>query len=154
MSGGSAAVQVGKALKLTKLQETFAREFHKTGNASEAFRRANPRSRAWKPEAVHVKACEMRSNGNVQVRIQQLHEQSQERHHITIERLTNMLLDDRELARQLEQTGSAVSAVMGLAKLHGLIIDKAQTMNVNVDFADVLRARLNQAKTLPPDADA
>jgi hypothetical protein len=37
-----------------------------------------------------------------------------------------MLKEDRQLARENTQTSAAVAAVMGLAKLHGLILDKAQ----------------------------
>lgn len=45
---------------------------------------------------------------------------------ITIETITNMLIADRELARQLEAPAAAVSAALGLAKLHGLVVDKQQ----------------------------
>lgn len=51
---------------------------------------------------------------------------------ITVESLTGMLLDDRNLARELKQPGSAVSAVEKIAKLHGLMIDKKEIRSGNI----------------------
>jgi len=35
-------------------------------------------------------------------------------------------MEDRELARKTETPSAAVSAVMGIAKLHGLLVDKSK----------------------------
>ena len=51
---------------------------------------------------------------------------SAERHGITLEKLTAMLLEDRSMARDTLKANAAVQAVMGLAKLHGLLIDKQE----------------------------
>lgn len=108
------------------VRETFVQTFHATGNASEAFRTAKPRSQKWKPAVVHTKASEMLANGEVQVRLHELQAAAAEKHEITVESLTLMLKEDRQLARDNTQSSAAVSAVMGLAKLHGLIVDKAE----------------------------
>jgi hypothetical protein len=79
-----------------------------------------------KESTVHVKASELLKNGKVAVRLDELQKRAQKRHDISIDTLTEMLKADRELAREIEQPGAAVSAVMGLAKIHGLILDKAQ----------------------------
>lgn len=79
-----------------------------------------------KEETIWRKAKEVADNGKVTARISELQKRAQQRHDITIDTLTEMLKEDRELARNLEQTSAAVSAVMGLAKIHGLILDKAQ----------------------------
>lgn len=109
---------------LDPVREKFTQQYHALGNASEAYRVANPKSRKWKPETVHVKACNMLKEDKVQARLHELQAASAEKHGITIESLTLMLKEDRQLARDKEQASAAVSAVMGLAKIHGLIVDK------------------------------
>lgn len=112
-------------MTLTPKQEAFAQAYLETGNGSEAYRRAY-NAENMKENVVHVKACELLKNGKVAVRLTELQKRAQKRHDITIDSLTEMLKEDRALARDLEQTSAAVSAVMGLAKIHGLILDKAQ----------------------------
>jgi hypothetical protein len=41
--------------------------------------------------------------------------------------------EDRELARLLNMPGAAVSAVMGKAKLHGLLVDKVRDVTDDTD---------------------
>src|SRR5688572_29783725 len=103
---------------MTPKQEAFAQAYVETGNASEAYRRAYD-AENMKPEVVSVKACELLKNGKVTVKVQQLQAKHAKRHDITIDRITEMLLEDRELARANTQSGAAVSASMGLAKIHG-----------------------------------
>jgi len=55
---------------------------------------------------------------------------------VTIENLTAEIEKDREQARQLGQPSAAISASMGIAKLHGLVVDRAENKNTNVN-ADV-----------------
>lgn len=54
-----------------------------------------------------------------------------DRHRVTIDTITEMLREDRQLAHTVAQSGAAVSASMGLAKLHGLIVDKAEHSGAN-----------------------
>jgi phage terminase small subunit len=111
-------------MTLDPVREKFVQEYHQHGNASEAYRKAKPRSKSWKPEAIHVNASKLLSEAKVQLRLSELQRMSAEKHDITIETITQMLKEDRELARQNVQSSAAVSAVMGLAKVHGLIVDK------------------------------
>jgi len=113
-------------VKLDPVREKFAQAFHATGNASEAFRRANPRSKKWKPEALHPKASNMLAEDKVQARLSELQAASAERHMITIETLTEMLKDDRMLARENAQSSAAVRAVEVMARLHGLLVEKQE----------------------------
>jgi phage terminase small subunit len=53
---------------------------------------------------------------------------------ITKERITEMLLEDRMLARQNAQTSAAIAAAMGLAKIHGYIVDQASVKSENVNY--------------------
>ena len=111
---------------LDPVREKFIKEYHQHGNASEAFRTAKPHAKKWKPSVVNSKASTMLSEGRVQERLSELQRMSAERHGITLEKLTNMLLEDRTMARDTLKANAAVQAVMGLAKLHGLLIDKQE----------------------------
>ncbi len=112
-------------MTLTPKQEAFAKAYVETGNASEAYRRAyNAGNMA--ENTINVKASQFLKQDKIRVRLEELQKRAQKRHDITIDTLTEMLKADRELARELEQSSAAVSAVMGLAKIHGLILDKAQ----------------------------
>jgi len=112
-------------MTLTPKQEAFAKAFVETGNASEAYRRAY-QATGMKEATVNREAKALTDHPKIATRLAELQKRAQKRHDITIDTLTDMLKEDRELARNLEQTSAAVSAVMGLAKIHGLILDKAQ----------------------------
>lgn len=128
---------------LTPKQEAFVLAYMETSNATEAYRRCYD-AKNMGEATINVKACELLKNGKVAVRLQILQAKARAAHEITIERLTDMLLDDRAQAKDLAQTATAVAAVMGLAKLHGLIVDKSQSVNLNLNFEDILRARLSR----------
>jgi hypothetical protein len=52
------------------------------------------------------------------------------------------MIENRELALQTAQAGAAQTATMGLAKLHGLLIEKqAHEVSIAVGFAERLAAR-------------
>ena len=105
--------------KLTQKQENFCLVYVETGNASEAYRRVYNAGRM-KPETVNKRASELLLNGAITGRIEELQAEHRKHHDITVERITAMYLEDRQIAHQLGQAGSAVSATTGLAKLYGL----------------------------------
>ena len=115
---------------MTPKQEAFARAYVETGNASEAYRQSY-NAEKMKPEAVKVEASRLLDNPNVALTVDGLKAQLQKRHEITVDTITEMLKEDRELARTNAQSGAAVSASMGLAKLHGLIIEKREVKNIS-----------------------
>jgi phage terminase small subunit len=125
-------------MTLDPVREKFARFYVETGNASEAYRRANPKARKWKAEAVNVEASRTKADPTVSLRIEEIQAAARERHNINLETLTEMLREDRDLARQEKQSSAAVSAVMGLAKLHGLIVDKAKSEVTGKDGAPLV----------------
>jgi phage terminase small subunit len=108
---------------LTIKQEKFCQEYVKTGNASESYRRAYS-AQNMKAEVIHVKACELLKSGNVSVRVVELRAKSSKRNEITVDSLTEMLIEDREDAKASDQHSVAVAAVRELGRLHGLIIDR------------------------------
>lgn len=111
---------------LTPKQEKFAQKYIELGNASEAYRQAYD-AENMKMEVIHVKACELLADGKVSVRVKELQRLHQERHQVTVDSITTELEQARMLA-MTSATGAsaAVSASMGKAKLHGLIVDKGE----------------------------
>lgn len=108
-------------MALTPKREAFCRAYVETGNASEAYRRSYAAD-GMKPATINVKACELMGNGNVRVRIEELRKPIMERHNVTVDSLVLELEEARQAALNAEtpQTGAAVSATMGKAKLCGL----------------------------------
>ncbi len=112
-------------MTLTQKQETFALAYVETGNASEAYRRAYNVGENTKAETVWRKASELLSVGKVTARVSELQAEAAERTMVTVESLTVKLEEARLLALKDEKGASAaVSAIMGMAKLHGLLVEK------------------------------
>ena len=149
---------------LTVKQEAFCHAYLETSNASEAYRRAYDVGATTKPEVIWVKACEVLKNGKVAVRIAELQAEHAKRHAVTIDSLTQMLREDRELARKEGEPNAAVNAVMAIAKLHGHVVERKNVQSTNQHthvvnavsaldglFAEALggRAESDPAETVP-----
>lgn len=124
----------GGRTALTLKQEKFAVAAVETGNISEAYRQSyNITNMA--SDTVHIAAYRVSIKPLVQARIKELQaqwaSQRQEELCITEAKISAMLMEDRDLAVKVGQAGAAVSATMGLAKLHGLIVDRSKNDNTN-----------------------
>ena len=139
--------------KLTIKQEKFARQYVGPceGNASAAYRAAYNADRM-SDETVHVKACELLKHGKVAVMVDQLKAEYANQNAITIEEITAGLRRAAEAAAAAGQQSAATQALLGLAKLGGLLVEKRQ---VQVDDArehlDAV-ADLANIPTAPPPA--
>jgi phage terminase small subunit len=128
--------------------EKAAQVFVETGNKTEAFRQAG----------YSTNSTEQVITGNVQrlfrrepvlTRVAELQAEQAKLHAVTIESLTAQLREDRQLAYSVKNPSAAVSAVMGMARLHGL--DKqvlsADPINppslINIAIVDNTAKRLN-----------
>lgn len=109
---------------MTPKQEAFARAYVETGNASEAYRRAYDVGEDTEPQTVWNEAYKLLKNPDVSLRVVELQEEARERCIVTVESLTKELDQDRQLARKEAMPSAAISAVLGKAKLHGLLVDK------------------------------
>jgi phage terminase small subunit len=111
---------------LTPKQEAFALAYIETGNATEAYRRAYDCA-CMQPRTIEKRASELLAHREVAGRIAALKEQHAQRHAITIDKLTDMGLRVYQHAMaDPKGSSAAVSAVMALAKMHGLIIEKRE----------------------------
>lgn len=82
-------------MALTPRQEKFAQEYVLTGNASEAYRRAYPKSLNWKEAALFVAASQMLSKDKVSIRVKELQTDVKAKFDISAERL---LLEQSRIA--------------------------------------------------------
>lgn len=110
---------------MTPKQEKFCALYVELGNASEAYRQSYD-AKAMKDATVNRKAKELLDNGKIAARLGELKAGHAERHEMTVDRIRDMLIEDRDFARELEAPSAAIAASMGLAKLYGHLRDKVE----------------------------
>lgn len=112
---------------LTVKQEGFALAYVETGNASEAYRRSHDVGADTKPETVWSEASRLLATPKVAARVKDLQQEARDLAMVSIGTLTGELEEARVKAMGDEKGASAaVSAIMGKAKLHGLLVEKAE----------------------------
>lgn len=109
--------------KLTPKQEAFARAYVETTNASEAYRRAY-NAENMTPETLKVEACRTLALPNVSLTVANLFMEAHERTLVTVESISKELDEAREMARSTNNSAAFTGAVMGKAKVNGLLVDK------------------------------
>lgn len=109
---------------LSELQERFCRAIVSGMNQRDAYIEAGYKTTT--DGATDANASRLISNAKVVARIAELRKPLVKKMEITLESVTKMLLADRKLARVNKQSSAAVAAAMGIAKLHGMIVDKAE----------------------------
>jgi phage terminase small subunit len=110
------------AKEITPKRRAFAQAYVETSNSSEAYRRAFD-CENMQPQTIHVEACKLLKDPKVTLMIEELQQIHAQRHGVTVDSLTKMMRDAYDLAMN-GQPAAAVSAVLGMAKLHGLIVEK------------------------------
>lgn len=110
---------------MTPKQEKFCQLYIELGNASEAYRRSY-NSDGMSAVSVNRKAKELRDNGKIAARLDQLRAAHAERHVVTVDDIAQMLREDREFAREHAKPSACVAATMGLAKLYGHLTNKKE----------------------------
>jgi phage terminase small subunit len=76
-------------------------------------------------------AARLKAKQNILNRVAEILEKAAVRTEITVQSLTEMYLDDRRMARALGQMGVSKGAADSIAKLHGLMIDRAELKHVD-----------------------
>jgi len=112
---------------MTPKQEKFCQTYIECGNASEAYRQVYDADKM-NANSIHKEASELLRHEKVSARIAQLQNEHLKRHHITVDSLTSELDETRQLAIDKGQSSAAVSAIMGKAKLHGLLSERLQQL--------------------------
>lgn len=99
--------------------ELFAQALAKGETADAAYSAAG-----FKPNRGN--ATRLKANESIASRVTELQERAAIKVEKTVADLVEMLDEDRRLARELEQPSAAISAVMGMGKLLGLVKDKTE----------------------------
>lgn len=126
---------------LTPKQEAFCLELAKTGNASEAYRRAYNASRM-KPETVARTAHELAQSPKIAARLSTIRQDARKQTGITLAEHLKDLKVLRNMATQARQFGPAVSAETARGKASGLYDgeleegDSAAPVQVNIRIVD------------------
>lgn len=126
---------------LTVKREAFARAYVECGNASQAYIQAF-KCDGFQPSKIGGRAHILLQEESVAAFVQELRDKAAKRNDITVDNLTQMLLEDRKLARELGMPSAAISAVRELGKLHGLMIDKV-AVSIDKKIADMSEEELD-----------
>lgn len=118
-------------------RQRFCEEYAVDLNGAAAATRAG-----YSPKTAKEQASRLLTNAHVRARVDQLLAEHRERLSVDIDSLTEMLVDDRQLAHDNKQAGAAVSATEKIAKLHGLMSERLK-VDVNVNFSDMSDAELD-----------
>jgi phage terminase small subunit len=118
---------------LTIKQDKFCRAFvgPAEGNASEAYRTAY-NTQNCSMATINRSAKELLDNPKIAARVEQLKAEYAAQNAVTIEEITAGLRRAAESAAAAGQHSAATQALLGLAKLSGLLVEKRQ---VSVDDA-------------------
>lgn len=111
--------------KLTPKQESFCQKFIELGNASEAYRQSYNCERM-KTSTINSRAKELRKDGPITARIDELQADHRERHDWTVDDALTELEEARQVAKKEAAASAMVSATMGKAKVLGLLVDKKE----------------------------
>ena len=107
---------------LTSKQEAFCVELAKTGNASDAYRKAYDAS-GMKPETVSRTAFELQSKPKIAARIDALRAEVRRKGVVTLEEHLKALGVLRNKAVEARQYSAAISAEIARGKVSGLYTD-------------------------------
>ncbi len=102
-------------------QRAFCREYVKQRNQTRACIAAG-----YSELSAHVTACRLLKNANVQEEIARLEADLCRRAHVSISSLAEDMRENRDLAIKNDQASAAQQCSMGIAKLHGLLVDKKE----------------------------
>lgn len=108
--------------------ERFAQSLAQGKSATEAMRDAgytDPRN-----------STRLTKNDEISSRVAELKAQAAANTVTTVEDIARQLDEDRAFARENGAAAAAVAATLGKAKVLGLVVDKAENVNYNVDVTD------------------
>lgn len=133
--------------KLTPQQEIYARLIVEGKSQHQAYLEAYPKSNGWLASSVDCEASKLASNTKVIQRINELRSQLDIKSIETVEKLICELNQVLSISFETKQIAPAVSAIMGKAKLLGLVVDKVETKNLtSLTEENLLKARERVAK--------
>ena len=115
---------------LNPKQAAFVKEYLVDRNGTQAAIRAG-----YSAKTANVKGAQLLAIVSIKQAVEAGEAEHAARCDVTVDTIKQMMDEDRVLANQLGQVGPAVTTTMNMAKLFGLITDKAQVhgdMSLNV----------------------
>ena len=76
--------------------------------------------------SISVEACRLFKNPLIALRVLEVQEEHRLRHNVTVDSLCKELNEAKDLAKDLEQPAAMTGAIMGKAKIHGLVSEKRE----------------------------
>jgi len=116
---------------LTPKQEGFCLSYIETGNASEAYRR-NYSTSKMSETTVCNEAFKLLKHPDITPRLEQLQQALSKRHNITVDTVTDELNEAIQVAKKDIKPSAMIAAIMGKAKLHGLLTDKVEVIESSI----------------------
>lgn len=110
---------------LTPKQEIFCLRYIETGNATEAYRLSYD-AENMADKTIWEEASRLKADPKVSARLEQLQSLHRQRHMVTVDSITAELDELKRDAHAEKQFSPAITAVMGKAKIHGLLVDKSE----------------------------
>jgi len=119
------------AAKLTARQELFAQGLMRGMSQREAYKLAGykvPEKAKDKAgaSAIDANASRLIRNDKVGLRLADMEAAKRISDSVTVQSVSLMLADVYDDARRFKQIGAAATAAMGIAKLHGLLVDRVE----------------------------
>ncbi len=110
--------------QLTPKERDFALAYIETGSATKAYRQAYDHN----GNDATARRCghAVLHRSKVAALVTDLQVEHRERHKVTVDQLTAQLEKARQVAMDNRNAAAAVQAIMGKAKLHGLLVDRTQ----------------------------
>jgi len=137
---------------MTPKQERFVQEYLVDQNATAAAKRAG-----YSERTAYSQGQRLLKNVEARQAIQAAQAEHRERTAVTVESITEKLRAAYDLAKTNGQSASMVQASMGLAKLHGYLVDrtedvtKAQDMTPDEVSAEIEQIRHERMAIMSPD---
>ncbi len=124
---------------MTPKQQRFAEEYVVDHNATQAAIRAG-----YSPKTAYSIGHENLKKPEIAAAIAAEQARLRRRNNVTIGSMTEEMRENRDLAVANGQAAAAQQASMGIAKLHGLLIDRAEVKTTNDMTLAQVRARIKE----------
>ncbi len=120
-------------------QQRFAEEYVVDHNATQAAKRAG-----YSPRTAYSQGQRLLKHVEVQTAIAAEQARLRRKMEVTVASLTAELEEARTLAIANGQASAAVQATMGIAKLHGLLVDRSEVTTTDDLSLEQVRARIKE----------
>ena len=109
-------------MKLTIKQEAFCVEYLKDGNGVRAYQ-AVYNATKMSDGAIRVEVSRLLDRPNISTMIEDARKRITKKYDITLDKIVEMLIEDRTFARAEGAPGPAITATMGLARVTGHMVE-------------------------------